>query len=98
MDEGAAAPHTIPVPLAPSPAGEAWGQRTHRLAGAEESPWGPQTAVLARDCPFPSPNRGMREAGPSLFPSNMDHDVCVQQRDGPRLSYLSASVTKASRP
>jgi hypothetical protein len=31
VDEGADAPHTIPVPLAPSPAGEAWGQRTERV-------------------------------------------------------------------
>lgn len=32
-DEGAAAPHTIPVPLGPSPAAGAWGQRTDRVSG-----------------------------------------------------------------
>lgn len=31
VDEGAGAPHTIPVPLDPSPAGDAWGQRTERV-------------------------------------------------------------------
>lgn len=54
---GAAAPHTIPAPLAPSPVDEAWGQRTHRLAGAEESPWGPQTTVLAQGLSFSIPQQ-----------------------------------------
>lgn len=31
-DEGAGAPHTIPVPLGPSPAAEAWGQRTDKVS------------------------------------------------------------------
>lgn len=36
-----------------------------------------------------------------MFPEGIvEHDVCVQggRRQAPALSYLSASVTKASRP
>ena len=34
--EGAAAPHTIPVPLGLSPAAGAWGQRTDRVSGGRD--------------------------------------------------------------
>lgn len=59
----------------------------------------PSHVGLGSTSPSPSPNRG--DGRRLVFPEGtVDHDVCVQSggRQARALSYLSASVTKASRP
>lgn len=106
MDEGAGAPHTIPVPLGPSPAAEAWGQRTDKVRGVGEEEG---SLKMARD---KGPTGGLcaplacSGTGPSLSPQPggmaegwpFSRGVCMcRGGEAPKL-YLSASVTKASRP